>query len=51
MKDVHELCELVAGKVTGRSRDDEITLFKSVGTALEDLFAAILAWERARASG
>lgn len=37
-----ELGELVTGKVNGRSNDDAITLFKSVGTALEDLAAAEL---------
>jgi ornithine cyclodeaminase len=37
-----ELGELVSGKVNGRSNDDAITLFKSVGTALEDLAAAEL---------
>ena len=28
----------------GRKRKDEITLFKSVGTAIEDLAAAMLVW-------
>lgn len=37
-----ELAELVAGSVAGRGTADEITLFKSVGTALEDLAAARL---------
>ncbi|MGH7355999.1 MAG: ornithine cyclodeaminase family protein [Candidatus Rokuibacteriota bacterium] len=44
---VAELAELVAGRVPGRTRDDEITLFKSVGFALEDLAAARLAYNRA----
>lgn len=35
-----ELAELVAGAHPGRQRQDEITLFKAVGTALEDLCAA-----------
>lgn len=38
-----ELSELAGGSVPGRRDDDEITLFKSVGTALEDLAAAELA--------
>ncbi len=38
-----ELAELAAGKVAGRSNDSAVTLFKSVGTALEDLAAAELA--------
>ncbi len=39
---VADLAQLVQGDVTGRNTDDEITLFKSVGTALEDLAAAEL---------
>lgn len=41
--DLHELCR---GRHDGRRDASEITLFKSVGVALEDLFAAILLWER-----
>ena len=37
-----ELSELASGAVDGRADDDSITLFKSVGTALEDLAAAEL---------
>jgi len=37
-----ELADLCAGRHPGRARDDEVTLFKSVGTALEDLCAARL---------
>jgi ornithine cyclodeaminase len=39
---VAELAELVRGDQRGRTGDAEITLFKSVGTALEDLCAATL---------
>jgi ornithine cyclodeaminase len=42
-----ELAELIAGTCGGRKDDKEITLFKSVGAALEDLAAAILAYEMA----
>jgi ornithine cyclodeaminase len=38
-----ELAELVQGSVPGRRSAEEITLFKSVGCALEDLAAAELA--------
>jgi ornithine cyclodeaminase len=41
-----ELADLCAGSHPGRSSRDEITLFKSVGTALEDLCAARLVYER-----
>ena len=37
-----DLFDLCRGKVVGRSSPEEITLFKSVGTALEDLAAAML---------
>ncbi len=37
-----ELAELVTGNVLGRSEAGDITLFKSVGTAIEDLAAAQL---------
>lgn len=40
-----ELAELTRGHHAGRSHEDEITLFKSVGAALEDLAGAILAFE------
>jgi ornithine cyclodeaminase/alanine dehydrogenase-like protein (mu-crystallin family) len=39
-----DLAELCRGEVKGRKKPDEITLFKSVGTALEDLTAAALVW-------
>lgn len=37
-----ELADLVSGRVTGRVNPDEIILFKSVGTAIEDLAASHL---------
>jgi 1-pyrroline-2-carboxylate reductase [NAD(P)H] len=44
---VGELADLCGGKVAGRGSDEEITLFKSVGTALSDLAAARLVARRA----
>ena len=38
-----DLAELVAGTHPGRTSDEEVTMFKSAGTALEDLAAARLA--------
>jgi alanine dehydrogenase len=46
-----ELAEIVTGRRPGRTSADEITVFKSVGFALEDLAAARLAYNRARAQG
>jgi len=40
------LATLARGEATGRRSDSERTVFKSVGTALEDLAAAILVHER-----
>ena len=42
-----DLTMLAQGTHPGRTGGEEITLFKSVGTALEDLAAATLAYERA----
>ena len=46
-----ELADVVAGRRPGRTREDEITVFDSSGTALEDVAAAIAVYEAARASG
>lgn len=43
---VGDLFDLARGTVTGREQPDEITYFKSVGTALEDLAAAELVVSR-----
>jgi ornithine cyclodeaminase len=39
-----DLAELCRGEAKGRKKADEITLFKSVGTAIEDLAAAAMVW-------
>jgi ornithine cyclodeaminase len=41
-----DLFELCRGSAKGRGTTEEITLFKSVGTAIEDLAAAMLVWRR-----
>lgn len=41
-----DLFDLCRGKAEGRKTASEITLFKSVGTAIEDLAAAMLVWQR-----
>lgn len=43
---VGDLFELCRGERLGRTHDEQITLFKSVGTALEDLAAAELVFEQ-----
>ncbi len=44
-----DLYELTRGDKPGRRSDDEITLFKSVGAAIEDLAAGIAVYEKHRA--
>lgn len=46
-----ELAEVVAGTKPGRTSPEEITLFKSVGFALEDAAGARLAYDAAKAAG
>jgi ornithine cyclodeaminase/alanine dehydrogenase-like protein (mu-crystallin family) len=46
-----ELWELVSGQKTGRTAKTDITLFKSVGTALQDLSIAKAIYDRAKAKG
>jgi ornithine cyclodeaminase/alanine dehydrogenase-like protein (mu-crystallin family) len=51
--DVQELSQLVTGRVPGRESVEEITLFKSVGTGIQDIALAALIYRRAleRSSG
>ncbi len=44
-----ELGDIVSGVCAGRERDDSVTVFKSVGLAVQDLCAAARALERAAA--
>ena len=46
-----DLGEIVLGQKPGRVRDDEITVFESVGFALEDVMTAHLAYEGAQKTG
>jgi alanine dehydrogenase len=46
-----ELAEVVSGRKSGRLSEDEIVVFDSTGTALQDVAAAVLVYERARAAG
>jgi alanine dehydrogenase len=46
-----ELGEVLVGAAPGRTSDTELTLFKSLGLAVEDLAAAQYVVERARESG
>jgi ornithine cyclodeaminase/alanine dehydrogenase-like protein (mu-crystallin family) len=46
-----EIGEVLAGRAPGRADDDEITVFESLGLAVEDLAAAMLAYRKAAALG
>jgi ornithine cyclodeaminase/alanine dehydrogenase-like protein (mu-crystallin family) len=44
---VHSLGDVVAGKIKGRNTQDDVTLFKSLGVAIEDVALAARAYEKA----
>jgi ornithine cyclodeaminase len=46
-----EIGEVLAGTAPGRTSDDEVTLYKSVGVAAQDAAAAALVLEAARSRG
>lgn len=49
--DIGELGNVVVGRIPGRHGPDDITLFKSVGIAMEDLAVAKWVYDRAREAG
>jgi alanine dehydrogenase len=46
-----ELGDVIAGRRPGRLSDEEIVIFDSTGTALQDVAAAVAVYERALATG
>ena len=42
---------VILGRKSGRQRDDEITLYKAMGIAMEDMVAANLTFQRAKKAG
>jgi ornithine cyclodeaminase/alanine dehydrogenase-like protein (mu-crystallin family) len=50
-RQVHELADIVAGRIPGRSDPAEVTLFKSLGVALEDVAVAHVVYRKALAQG
>lgn len=48
---VHHLGAVVAGRLAGRTSASDITLFKSLGVAIEDVALAVRAYEKALAQG
>jgi len=48
---VHELRHVVNGELKGRGHGQEITLFKSLGLAIEDIATAAVVYQRAKTQG
>jgi alanine dehydrogenase len=49
--EVHELGQVVVGRYAGRQHPQDITMFKSLGIALEDIAVAARVYDKAIASG
>ncbi|HXG08409.1 MAG TPA: ornithine cyclodeaminase family protein [Gemmataceae bacterium] len=49
--DVHELGQVIVGRYTGRAHPQDVTLFKSLGIALEDVAVAARVYAKAQAEG
>lgn len=48
---IADLVDLVTGAVPGRTQENDVTLYKSVGTGMQDLVVAELAYRRAKEWG
>jgi alanine dehydrogenase len=48
---VYELGQVIAGRYPGRQHPQDITLFKSLGIAIEDIAVAAVVYEKAQAAG
>jgi ornithine cyclodeaminase/alanine dehydrogenase-like protein (mu-crystallin family) len=49
--DVHELGQVIVGRFTGRAHPQDVTLFKSLGIAIEDVAVAAKVYAAAQAAG
>jgi ornithine cyclodeaminase/alanine dehydrogenase len=49
--DVHELGQVIVGRYTGRAHVQDVTLFKSLGIAIEDVAVAAKVYAKAQAAG
>ena len=49
--DVHELGQVIVGRYTGRAHPQDVTMFKSLGIALEDVAVAARVYVKAQAAG
>jgi ornithine cyclodeaminase/alanine dehydrogenase-like protein (mu-crystallin family) len=49
--DIHELGQVIVGRYTGRAHPQDVTMFKSLGIALEDVAVAARVYVKAQAAG
>src|SRR5262249_41000434 len=49
--DVHELGQVIVGRFTGRAHPQDVTMFKSLGIAVEDVALASRVYARAKEAG
>jgi ornithine cyclodeaminase/alanine dehydrogenase-like protein (mu-crystallin family) len=49
--DIHELGQVIVGRYTGRAHPQDVTLFKSLGIAIEDIAVAAKVYQKASAAG
>ncbi len=49
--DIHELGQVIVGRYTGRAHPQDVTLFKSLGIAIEDVAVAAKVYSKAQAAG
>jgi ornithine cyclodeaminase/alanine dehydrogenase-like protein (mu-crystallin family) len=49
--DIHELGQIIVGRYTGRAHPQDVTLFKSLGIAVEDVAVAAKVYAKAQAAG
>ncbi len=46
--DIHELGQVIVGRYTGRAHPEDVTMFKSLGIAIEDVAVGISVYHKAR---
>jgi ornithine cyclodeaminase/alanine dehydrogenase-like protein (mu-crystallin family) len=49
--DIHELGQVIVGRFTGRAHPEDVTMFKSLGIALEDMAMAAKVYAAAQSQG
>src|SRR6516162_4557689 len=49
--DIHELGQVIVGRFTGRAHPQDVTMFKSLGIAIEDVAVAGKVYQKAQAMG